>query len=94
MIVEQQLWGAREEDAHTDEPSARAALRRSFSDGSPPMGYVIGKTQMRNAIAEQTGCSLAHAESLLDGLERSGKLHYSGDNFSAERLAASWQIED
>ncbi len=93
MILTEQLWGAgTDADERTDEPTARAALRRRFAGDTPPLGYVTGKTQMRNAIAEQTGCSLAHAETLLERMEQKGEISYEGDHFSAERFPASWKV--
>lgn len=92
MIAERQIIGspdASNADVTTD--AALAHLKTAFSD-EPPLGYVTGKTQMRNAIAESTGCSLLRAEAALESLEREGKVIYLGDHFSPERLQQCWQF--
>ena len=94
MIVNEQIWGAcTEADERTDKPAAREALKQSFPSDHPPLGYVTGKTQMRNAVADATGCSLTKAETLIERLEQEGEIRYEGDHFSAERYPASWHVE-
>lgn len=92
MIIERQIIGTSATDASRLTPDAAMEhLKRAFSQ-EPPLGYVTGKTQMRNAIAEATGCSLMQAETALERLERDGKVSYLGDHFSIDQLQQCWQF--
>jgi hypothetical protein len=58
---------------------ALAILRRRFRQAQvPPRGYVRGRTRLRDAIAEESGCSLSRAELLVDHLERKRRIRYTG----------------
>lgn len=56
------------------------------------MGYLSGLTQMRNAIADASGCSLLTAELLVERLEREGYVTYGGDTYAPETIPSSWSI--
>ena len=93
MIYEAQVFGARTHDesgATTDR--ALRVLSSQFSVSNPPIGYLSGRTQMRNVVAEETGCSLLRAERLIEELEVKGHLAYEGDTYAPQRLPSSWTI--
>jgi len=48
-------------------------LEEQFRD-RPPVGAVVGKTMMRDALVTTTGCSVLDAEHVVDQLERMGYL--------------------
>jgi hypothetical protein len=55
----------------------RAYLARTF-EGSPPEGYMLGRTAMRDAVAAHLGCSLLEAEQLVDTLMARGFVRFDG----------------
>ncbi len=71
---------------------ALTVLSQRFGPRKAPIGYLSGRTQMRNAIAEQTGCSLSHADKLVSDLVASGHLVYQGDDYSPGHLPSSWEV--
>jgi hypothetical protein len=93
MIVEAQICGFGEpSDKTVTIDEALRHLKRRFSLANPPVGYLGGRTQMRNTIADATGCSLLHAEAVVDQLHRQDRIRYEGDNFALETVPASWKI--
>lgn len=67
----------------------RAKLRNS-----PPVGYLRGKSLMRDVLVQEHRFSELEAEELVDTMEMRGYLHYLGD--PRERSHASdtaWEIE-
>ncbi len=94
MILEEQILGRDSQpDADLTTENALGILRKRFSPADPPTGYLQGRTEMRNSLADQTGCSLLHAETVIERLLKAGKLHYHGDSFAAEEVPASWTID-
>lgn len=93
MIVETQILGrpTAENQSLTTE-SALVHLKNEFSSYEPPQGYVRGRTEMRNVLAEKSGCSLAKAEAVVERLIADGQVRYRGDSFAPEELPASWEI--
>lgn len=93
MIYETQVFGStKTTTAPATLTGALECLVKEFSPQNPPRGYLQGRTRMRNAIADHTGCSLARAEELVEELEARGHLVYEGDTYSPERISSSWSV--
>ena len=68
-----------------DLASLTSHLRESFP--SEPLGSIVGRTQLRDEVARQLGCSLLEAEQLVDTLvargfvtaqrDRDGSVHWA-----------------
>ena len=61
---------------------------------TPPLGYLRGKSLMRDVLVQDHRFSELEAEELVDTMEMRGYLHYLGD--PRERSHASdtpWEIE-
>ena len=69
------------------------ALRRRF-EHQPPVGYLDGKTALRNAVEAELGCSDLEAEEIVDTLELQHHLVYDGDPTSTLEESATWRIAD
>lgn len=54
------------------------SLRNRFS-GAPPVGYLSGRTVLRDAVASQLECSELEAEDIVDTLVARGFIRYGGD---------------
>jgi hypothetical protein len=54
-------------------------------------GFELGKTTIRDAIAEHLGCSALMAEQLVDTLVMHGMLRYAGDPESMNE--APWLVQ-
>jgi hypothetical protein len=65
-------------------------LRRDFG-GEPPVGYLRGRTALRDAVARRLGCSALEAEELVDTLESRGFLHYPGDATGRSLADQPWE---
>jgi hypothetical protein len=63
--------------------AALVAMMRSRFE-SPPAGAVVGRTQMRDAIAEHLGCSLLQAEQLVDTMIARGLVRLERDGGGRE----------
>jgi hypothetical protein len=59
----------------------------------PLLGYLHGKTAMRNALEDTFQISELDAEELLDTMESRGFIHFDGDPTSESEVEASWEIE-
>jgi hypothetical protein len=66
-------------------------LRTALGDADP-VGYLRGKSLMRNALVHARGVSELEAEELIDTLEQRGFLKYSGDPSEPSRANAHWKI--
>jgi hypothetical protein len=53
------------------------ALKRTF-ENSPPIGYLLGRTALRDAVVDHLRCSLLEAEQLVDTMVSRGFLQYQG----------------
>ncbi len=94
MIAESQiLAGARPQDPQVDVRRALRTLQTEFPPDRPPEGYILGRTQMRNALAEVTGCSLLQAEDLIKSLIDRGLVRYDGHPMQLETAQTYWTIE-
>jgi hypothetical protein len=68
-----------------------AALRQVFSD-APPLGYLQGRTALRDAVAVHLDCSLLQAEEVVDTMVSRGFLRYEGSSVEAVDDLEPWQI--
>ena len=66
-------------------------LRDALGDAEP-IGYLRGKSLMRNALVHERGFSELEAEELIDTLELRGFLKYSGDPSEPSQASAHWEI--
>lgn len=66
-------------------------LRRDFQN-DPPLGYLRGRTLIRNRLAERLRCSALEAEELVDTLESRGFLHFNGDPSARSEADTTWSI--
>lgn len=65
-------------------------LRGDFG-GEPPVGYLRGRTAIRDAVARRLRCSAVEAEDLVDTLESRGFLRYPGDPTSRSLADQPWE---
>jgi hypothetical protein len=65
---------------------------RLLFDGRPPVGYLMGKTAMRDALAETANCTLHEAELLVDQLEAHGFVSFEGDPGSRRSPIGRWKL--
>lgn len=54
------------------------ALRERLA-GSPPAGYLVGRTALRDAVTDELQCSELLAEEIVDTLVARGFARYQGD---------------
>ncbi len=52
-------------------------LKRCFSD-APPRGYVLGRSEIRDAVIGLLDCSQLQAEELVDTMINLGYVHFEG----------------
>lgn len=67
-------------------------LGRAFRH-HPPLGYLAGKTLMRDTLEDELGCSALEAEELVDTLESRGFVRFEGDPTAGEEAGTPWAIE-
>ena len=58
-----------------------------------PVGYLRGKSLMRDALVSQRGFSQLEAEELVDTLELRGFLHFLGNPSERSVADAPWALE-
>jgi hypothetical protein len=68
-----------------------AALRARFG-GSRPVGYLDGRTALRDAVAEELNCSELEAEEIVDTLVERGFARYQGDPAAALDDQSFWLL--
>lgn len=66
-------------------------LKRDFAH-DPPVGYLRGKTALRDRVANRLGCSELEAEELVDTLESRGFLRFDGDPTARSQVDSTWRI--
>jgi hypothetical protein len=76
----------------TDLGEYTECLRLLFQ-GHPPVGYLMGKTAMRDALVETTDCSLHEAELLVDQLEARGFVAFEGAPGSRRSPVGRWRFD-
>ncbi len=60
---------------------------------SEPVGYLRGKSLMRDVLVQQEGFSQLEAEELIDTLEMNGYLRFLGDPAERSHADTGWEIE-
>jgi hypothetical protein len=78
-------------DERTDLRRIGRALVRVFGR-HPPVGYLRGKTAMRDALVSELGVSALEAEELIDTLEMRGLIRFDGDPSRRAEADAPWQL--
>lgn len=66
-------------------------LKTALHPGEP-VGYLRGKSLMRNILVELKGYSQLEAEELIDTMELRGFLHFLGDPSEPSRADSHWRI--
>jgi hypothetical protein len=59
---------------------------------TPLIGYLDGRTVMRDAVAEQLDCSELEAEQIVDTMVARGFAHFEGDPKSAVPEEPRWLL--
>jgi hypothetical protein len=67
-------------------------MLRSRLAGSAPVGYLDGRTALRDAVAEQLECSELEAEEIVDTLVARGFVRYQGDPGAAVDDGRGWSL--
>lgn len=68
-----------------------AELKSALGPGEP-VGYLRGKSLMRNVLVDMKGFSELEAEELIDTLELRGFLRFLGDTTERSVADAQWEI--
>ncbi len=58
----------------------------------PPVGYLPGRTALRDAVASQLGCSQLQAEEVVDTMVERGFLRYLGPTIEGVDELEPWSI--
>ncbi len=66
-------------------------LRDALGDAEP-VGYLRGKSLMRDVLVHEKGFSDLEAEELIDTLELRGFLRYLGDPSEPSQANAHWEL--
>jgi hypothetical protein len=66
-------------------------LRRRFSE-VPPVGYLEGRTALRDAVQSALACSQLEAEDLVETLVARGFVRYEGDPLGALDDPRPWAV--
>jgi hypothetical protein len=74
-----------------DLESLAEELRAALPGG--PVGYLRGKSLMRDVLVQRKQFSELEAEELVDTLELQGFLHFLGDPAERSVADAPWEIE-
>lgn len=67
------------------------ALRRQFV-GAPPVGFVAGRTRIRDAVMSLYRCSALRAATLVEQLQSRGFIHFEGDPRTIQGDRAVWRF--
>ncbi len=67
-------------------------LRTRLKPGEP-IGYLRGKSLMRDLIVHEFGFSELDAEALIDTLEARGFLHFLGDPADRSHAESHWDLQ-
>jgi hypothetical protein len=68
-----------------------ALLRARFA-GTAPVGYLDGRTALRDAVALELECSALEAEEIVDTLVSRGFVRYEGDPGAAVDDGRGWSL--
>lgn len=66
-------------------------LKEKLSPGEP-VGYLRGKSLMRDVLVHERGFSELEAEEVIDTLELQGYLHFLGDPAERSHADSHWEI--
>lgn len=77
------------EDVDLAELTSRLQARLG---GAAPVGYLDGRTALRDAVTEELGCSELEAEEIVDTLVAQGFVHYEGNPSAAIDDDRGWSI--
>lgn len=70
-------------------------LTRSLRErlaGSPPAGYLVGRTALRDAVTDELHCSELMAEEIVDTLVSRGFVRYEGNPAAAGDDRRGWSL--
>ena len=67
-------------------------LKHKLAPGEP-VGYLRGKSLMRDLLVQEHGFSELESENLIDTLELQGFLHFLGDPAERSHADSHWKIE-
>jgi hypothetical protein len=76
----------------SDVDLASLASRLQQRDNTPPVGYVPGKTMLRDQVIDELDCSIETAETLVDALEARGFVRFTGSSRQLELEPSAWEI--
>jgi hypothetical protein len=68
-----------------------ASLHAHFA-GAAPVGYLDGRTVVRDVVVSELDCSTLEAEEIVDTLVAQGFLRYEGDPIAALDDERSWSF--
>jgi len=69
------------------------SLRQALKPGDP-VGYLRGKSLMRDVLVHERGYSDLEAEELIDTLELQGYLHFLGDPTERSVADSHWEMQE
>ena len=69
------------------------SLRMALKPGDP-VGYLRGKSLMRDVLVHDRGYSELEAEELIDTLELQGYLHFLGDPTERSVADSHWEMQE
>jgi hypothetical protein len=76
----------------SDVDLASLASRLDQRRNTPPVGYVPGKTLLRDQVIDELECSVEAAETLVDALEARGFIRFTGSSQRLELEPSAWEI--
>lgn len=68
------------------------ALAVTFA-GAAPIGFVRGRTALRDAVKSKLACSDLEAEQIVDTLVARGFLRFTGDPKTTDDPGATWTLQ-
>ena len=80
------------ETTEIDLRKATQGLQKRF-ERLPPVGYVTGKTSIRDAVLDLYECSMETAEAIVDQLESRGFARYQGDRAELDQGTMPWVFD-
>ena len=66
-------------------------LEQLFGE-APPLGYLLGRTAIRDAVSAYLGCSDLQAEEIVDTMVGRGFLKYEGPTIEGIDQITPWRI--
>ncbi len=81
----------REIDASIDVSEVARFLASRYGEAAL-VDYLVGKTEMRDAVRDEFGCSALEAEEIVDLLEFEGYLEFLADELATEPGQGVWRV--